>query len=119
MRGRTSHMSSSESFKNFILDQTQDAGVMRARNMFSEYCLYCNDKLVGVISDDKLFIKPTPELEAILKTKVLLPPYEGAKPNFFIAEVDDRDYITKVIKTAYETIPDKPYKPKRRRSQKF
>ena len=46
----------------YILEQLQDAGNVTARRMFGEYAVYCDGKVVGLICDNQLFLKPTPGL---------------------------------------------------------
>ena len=98
-------MATSENFKTFILEQLADAGYVRARKMFGEYCLYLQEKLVGVIADERLFIKPTKEVENILKSVKPMPAYKGAKNSFYIEEVDNREYLCELVKTAYNSLP--------------
>jgi TfoX/Sxy family transcriptional regulator of competence genes len=52
-------MATKQEFVEFVLDQIGNAGVIEAKKMFGEYALYANEKIVGLICDDKLFIKPT------------------------------------------------------------
>ena len=41
------------------------------------------------------------------------PPYEGAKDYFYIADVDDRDYLSNLVKETYKELPEpKPKKKK-------
>jgi DNA transformation protein and related proteins len=39
-------MASSQATVDYILEQADSAGVMRARKMFGDYALYCNNKVV-------------------------------------------------------------------------
>jgi DNA transformation protein len=52
-------MSTSEETVVYILDQLSAVGVVRARKMFGDYALYCDEKVVGLVCDDQLFIKYT------------------------------------------------------------
>lgn len=52
-------MASSHEFVDSILGQIENAGLIDANKMFGEYGLYADGKLIGLICDDKLFIKPT------------------------------------------------------------
>jgi len=52
-------MASRQSTVDFILDQIAEAGSVSAQKMFGEYALYCNNKVVALICDDQLFVKPT------------------------------------------------------------
>ena len=44
-----------------------------------------------------------------MKEVILRPPYEGAKDYFYISDVDDRDYLTKLIRVTIPALP-KPKK---------
>ena len=71
----------------FILEQMASAGAVSARKMFGEYTLYCDGKVVGLVCDDQLFIKPTQAARAYLGglTVEERPPYAGAKPCLLIS----------------------------------
>ena len=47
----------------------------------------------------------------LLKEVILRPPYDGAKDYFYISDVDDRDYLVRLIKATIPALP-KP-KPKK------
>ena len=85
----------------YIVEQASKAGVMRARKMFGDYALYCNDKVVGLICDDFLYLKPFKQLEPLLHEddRHMQPPYDGAKPHYVITNVDDADYMSRLVKT--------------------
>ena len=52
-------MASDQSFVEFIVDQIENAGEVTFKKMFGEYGLYCGDKIVALICDNQLFVKPT------------------------------------------------------------
>ncbi|RJT43728.1 TfoX/Sxy family protein [Legionella taurinensis] len=52
-------MSSKQSTIDFILEQITNAGTVYAKKMFGEYAIYCDDKVVALVCDDQLFVKPT------------------------------------------------------------
>ena len=90
----------------YIIEQASQAGEVRARKMFGDYCLYCDGKPVGLICDDYLYLKPLPQLQSLLHAcdQQMLPPYDGAKPYYVISDVDDRDYVSLLVKTIAENI---------------
>ena len=93
----------------YIVEQASNAGEVSAKKMFGDYCLYCDNKPVGLICDDYLYLKPLKQLEPLLheEDKQMKPPYEGAKPHFVITNVDDRDYISTLVKAITDNLPTK------------
>jgi len=55
---------------DFILDQLSALPKIRARKMFGEYALYCDEKVVALVCDDQLFIKITTSLFGALEIVV-------------------------------------------------
>lgn len=82
-------MASHPDFVEYVSEQLNGAGHIRTRKMFGEYGLYCDDIFFGVICDDQLFIKITPQGEAAFPHLPKAPPYEGARDSFLVEEVDD------------------------------
>jgi hypothetical protein len=48
---------------------------------------YCGEKLVALVCDDQLFVKPTLGGKAILGEPIEVPPYPGTKPYYLIRMV--------------------------------
>lgn len=92
-------MASNPDLVQYIVDQCSGAGEVKARKMFGDYGIYCNGKIFGLICDNGLYIKPTDTGRRLLRTEELRPPYPGAKPYFYIDDVDDRDYLSALVKT--------------------
>lgn len=91
-------MSSNIDMVQYIADQCSGAGMITVRKMFGDYGIYCDGKIFGLICDNRFYVKPTDAGRALLKTADLQPPYEGAKDYFYIADVDDRDYLSELVK---------------------
>ena len=91
-------MASNADFVQFIVDQCAGAGEISVKKMMGDYCIYCDGSLFGLICDNNLFIKPTYQGAAVLKEVDMRPPYPGAREHFFISDVDDRDYLTALIR---------------------
>lgn len=107
-------MASDLGFVEYACDQMGDAGTIRFRKMFGEFAVYCDDKLVALICDDQLFLKPTEAGRTFLGDPVEAPPYGGAKPHFLIDELDDRDWLSELVQRTGQELPQP--KPKRRRT---
>lgn len=55
--------------------------------------------------DNSFYVKVTEPGRAILKVIILRPPYDGAKDYFYISDVDDRDYLTALIRATIPALP--------------
>ena len=73
-------MASQQSSVDFILEQIKAAGEICGKKMFGEYGIFCNDKMVALVCDDKLFMKPTVAGRKFIGDIVEGCPYPGAKP---------------------------------------
>lgn len=112
-------MASQQSTVDYILEQIAAAGDVSARKMFGEYGVYCDGRIVALVCDDQLFLKPTPEGRALLGDAVdEQPAYAGAKPSFRIAgdRWDDADWMGGIVRvtTAALPLPKPKKKPKPR-----
>lgn len=114
-------MSSKQSTVDFILEQITNAGTVYAKKMFGEYALYCDDKVVALVCDDQLFVKPTKAGKAFISNYIEGHPYVGAKPYLLISgEIwDDKEWLTELIQiTAAELpLPKKKASSQKRRKQ--
>jgi TfoX/Sxy family transcriptional regulator of competence genes len=99
-------MSTTPQTVDFICAQSGLAQRITARKMFGEYALYVDGKVVALVCDDTLFVKPTPMGAALLGAVDLQPPYAGAKPHFCISEqLDDRELLQRVLLLTAEAMP--------------
>ncbi len=109
-------MATDKSFIEFIVDQIENAGQITCRKMFGEYALYCEGKVVALVCDNQLFIKPTEGGRAFIGNVVEAPAYPGAKPSFLIdARVEDREWISNLIRITYEELPEQKIKKKKKK----
>ena len=112
-------MASDLSFVEFVLEQIQNVGAIRYRKMFGEYALYCNDKVVALICDNQLFVKPTKAGKLFIGEVVEKPPYKGAKPSFLIEDqIENRDWISNLISITQEELPTPKPKSKKKKPRR-
>ena len=52
-------MASSKEYLGYVLEQLSEVEGLRYRPMMGEYLIYCRNKLVGGVYDDRLLVKPT------------------------------------------------------------
>lgn len=100
-------MASKQSTVDFILEQMKDAGTVHAKKMFGEYGLYCDGKIVALVCDDQLFVKPTDAGRAFIGDAAMAPPYPGAKPYFLISDAvwEDPEWLSTLIQISAAELP--------------
>lgn len=110
-------MASNVGTVQFICDQAGLGKRLTFRKMFGEYALYLDGKVVGLICDDQLFLKPTPEGRTYLGSVAEAPPYPGAK-NFFLlsSELEDPDRLAEALRVTARALPEPQPKPARSRT---
>ena len=108
-------MGSNPGFVEFVADQIEGAGEIKYKKMFGEYGLWCDEKFIALVCDDRFFVKPTEAGRKFIKDPVEAPPYPGAKNYFLIGEkLEKREWVSMLIKiTAEELPPPRPKKKKR------
>ena len=99
-------MACNADFVQYVADQCSGAGEITVKKMFGDYGIYCDGKIFGLICDDCFYLKPTEAARALLRIEELRPPYEGAKDYFYIADVDDRDYLSALVRETCKALPE-------------
>ena len=100
-------MASSAEFVAFVVDQVEPAGSVTARKMFGEYALYARGRVVALVCDDRLFLKPTPGGRRLLGTPAEAPPYSGGKPWFVVDEVlDNPEALAELFRITALEVPE-------------
>lgn len=92
---------------DFIVEQIAKAGKVSVRKMFGEFGIYCDGKMVALVCDDQLFVKPTKAGRAHTGNVCEAAPYPGAKPCFLIAGDlwDDADWLAELIVLTTAELP--------------
>lgn len=111
-------MSTSKETVAFIEDQLGDLDI-RISPMFGEYGIYCDSKIVGLICDDTLFLKPSDADDALLAGTEPAPPYPGAKDYLSVPcdLLENRDWLQAAVQATSDALPlPQPKKPKAPRS---
>jgi TfoX/Sxy family transcriptional regulator of competence genes len=99
-------MASDQNFMIFVYDQIKNVGDVSYRKMFGEYAIYKGEKVVALVCDNQLFVKPTAGGKALLNQPQEAPPYSGAKPCYVITEgLDDSEFLSNLIATTARELP--------------
>ena len=110
-------MSTSKETVADILERLAPLDV-RARAMFGEYVVYCDDKVVALVCDDRLFLKPTEAVDAKALELEPCPPYPGAKDCWILDDrvLLDRALLHRLVQDTADALPAP--KPKKRKKAK-
>lgn len=93
-----------------------DGLAVRARKMFGEYGLYCDEKVVGLVCDDQLFVKITDAGLSLIDEPVYAPAYPGSKEYLLINQDAwfEGDWLKRLILITADQLPAP--KPKKRKT---
>lgn len=98
-------MPNDQDFIDFVLDQLKSSEVTH-RHMFGGTTLYMNGKVVALICDNQLFVKPTEAGRAHIGDVVEAPAYEGARNSFLIEnELDDSAWLNELFAVTEGELP--------------
>ncbi len=101
-------------FVEYITDQVNDSCDLSYRMMFGGCTLYLDGKVVALICDDQLFVKPTSAGRNFIANVVEAPPYTGAKNSFLIEDqIEDGEWLTNLLRVTAADLPA----PKRRKKK--
>jgi len=80
-------MATDASYAAFVVDQAGPRMDVRVGKMFGEYALYVDEKVVGFLCDNRLFLKPTEAGRPFFDTLEVGPAYPGSKDYWIGDEV--------------------------------
>ena len=100
-------MASDQSFMDYVAEQLRHTPRFSYRKMFGEYAAYSGDKVIALICDNQVFVRPTEGGRVVLGKPRLGPPYPGAKLHFLIeGELEDAELMARLVAaTAAEVKP--------------
>lgn len=107
-------MSTRPEFVQYLLDQLEGLGELRAQKMFGDHLIYLNDRPALLVCDGTPFAKPLPCVAELLKDRPTAPPYEGAKEAHYVLDPEDRDTLRRAAELVSQNSP--PPKKRRRKA---
>ena len=110
-------MASGLEFAKFVSDQLSGAGCITYRKMFGEYGVYCDGKIFALICDNQLYIKITESGRRICPGLPEMPPYNGARNYFLVADIEDRERLVKLVQATCQELP--AVKPKKEKDKNW
>ena len=110
-------MANNPEFVKFVVEQIDDSCEISYRTMFGGGTLYSKAKVVALICEDQLFVKPTQAGRSFIGDVVEAPAFRGASMSFLIeGEIEDSEWLTQLIRLTAAELPEP--KPKKKTKKK-
>ena len=98
-------MASGKEYLDFIMEQLSAVDGITCKPMMGEYILYMNGRIIGGIYDDRFLVKPTRSAREMMPDAGMELPYEGAKEMLLVDNVDNRDFLARLLTAMYDELP--------------
>lgn len=110
-------MASDQDFVAYVVEQAGLGAALSHRRMFGEYALYLDGRVVALVCDNTLYVKPTDAGRALLDRVDEAPPYPGARMHWRMDEVlDDGERLRALLVATATALPlPKPKAPAKKR----
>lgn len=98
-------MASSKEYLKFVLDQLSSLDDISYKAMMGEFIIYYQGKIIGGIYDDRFLVKPTKSAKQLMPDASYEIPYEGAKEMLLVDDIDDREFLNKLLIAMVDELP--------------
>jgi TfoX/Sxy family transcriptional regulator of competence genes len=107
-------MATRKDFVTYVSEQASLGPALNFKSMFGEYGIYLDGKMIGLVCDNSVFVKPTEATTALTSALPMRMPYPGAKPHPVADELlDDPTAFKALLEQTARALPTpKPKKPK-------
>ena len=108
-------MASDQAFVEYIAEQISDECEITFKAMFGGYTFYSKGKVVALVCESQLFVKPTNAGKEFMGDFVEAPAYPGAKPSLLIQEqIENSEWLTELIAITEKELPEPNPKARKR-----
>lgn len=97
-------MASSKEYLEYVLEQLSGVEGLRCRPMMGEHLIYCRNKVVGGIYDDRLLIKATKSARALLPDAPRELPYPGGKEMLLVTEMENKSLLQELLEAVSKEV---------------
>ena len=97
-------MASTKEYLEYVLEQLSEVDGLRYRPMMGEYLIYCRNRLVGGVYDDRLLVKPTKSALALLPDAPREEPYPGGRPMLLVTEMENKRLLQRVLEAVADEV---------------
>ena len=64
-----------------------------------------DDLIIPGVYDNRLLVKPVEAAVSIMPDAPSELPYEGAKPMLMVTDIEDREFLKKIVESMYSELP--------------
>ena len=86
------------------MEQLSEVDGLRYRPMMGEYLIYCRNRLVGGVYDDRLLVKPTKSALALLPDAPREEPYPGGRPMLLVTEMENKRLLQELLEAMADEV---------------
>ena len=97
-------MASTKEYLDYVLEQLSEVDGLRYRPMMGEYLIYCKNRLVGGVYDDRLLVKPTKSALALLPDAPREEPYPGGRPMLLVTEMENNRLLQELLEAMADEV---------------
>lgn len=95
-----------KSFVEFVVKQIKDIGNISYKYMFGGCAIYWQKKVVALVCNSSLYVRPTEGGRNFIKNVYEESPYPSAKLHFLIEDrIDDKEWLGELIKITAKELP--------------
>lgn len=98
-------MASTKEYLEFVLEQLSGLEDISYRAMMGGYILYYKKKIFGGIYDDRFLVKPVKAAVVYMPDAAYELPYEGAKEMLLVDRLEDKAFLSGLVRAMYEELP--------------
>lgn len=103
-------MASTKEYLDFVIEQLSGMDEISYRAMMGEYILYYRGRVFGGIYDNRLLVKPVTTAVKLMPDAPMELPYDGAKEMILVDDVDNREFLCKLVESMWEELPERKRK---------
>ena len=98
-------MASSKEYLDYVLEQLSELEDISYKAMMGEYIIYYRGKIIGGVYDDRFLVKPVNSAKSMMPEAELELPYEGAKEMLLVDNIENREFLRKLLEGMYDELP--------------
>ncbi|MHC1695307.1 MAG: TfoX/Sxy family protein [Eubacteriales bacterium] len=91
-------------FKDYVCDKLKDLGEVKAKKMFGTYNINVNNINLGLLCDNKWYLKKTQAGDAFLSAKGIELPIGTKANSYIVSDFSDEKTIRELARITYEEL---------------